>query len=417
MYRSGTSCVSKCIHEMGAFFGPDEDLFPADSYNPGGYYEIRELMHFNRKALGFFGMQHFRIEEIPEDWLEMPGATYLAEDLAELIQKTFDGQARWGWKEPQATVLLPIYRHVLNELDLDPVFVICVRNPLDVFGSQVTHSHLPAIGEAGVGLWLQYTLTALRSSRGASRMVIPYEDFLQDPKPYLLRLVELTPNWHPDAGAVENAMGTIHPEWRVNRIDEAKLAEWPAIVSEVLALGRACASDPEGFSAGAFDARIEQAWLGWKRTRTMVRTPAIPQGIFAVSEDLPEGKTTEMLYLPSGGWQILVAKIPPTSQPSVLIDLYQLPAVIWIRSAKVRGDSGSSEADLRSTVHGSLTEEGPVRRLVQWGWLPLQLMLPTAFEATEIEMEIYVQWNPYALEDVVNTLRGSVAHFWTGQAH
>ena len=36
-----------------------------------------------------------------------------------------------------------------------------------------------------MGLWLHYTLSALHESRGARRMVIHYESFLQDPKPFL----------------------------------------------------------------------------------------------------------------------------------------------------------------------------------------------------------------------------------------
>lgn len=412
MYRSGTSCVARCVHELGAYFGPESEHFPADEFNKGGYFEILEMMKLNRKALAFFGMQHFRIEPIPEDWQELPGANLLAEDLASILVKFFDRQDRWGWKEPQASVLLPVYRHVFATLNLEPTYVICVRSPLDVFGSQVTHSHLPAIGEAGVGLWLQYTLTALRESKGARRIVIPYEDFLARPEPYLRRIAEITPGWDPGDEATRRAASTVHPEWRTNNLGEAGLPEWPELVGTVLRLSRECGNNPEAFSKGEFDGRIEDAWQRWMRTQAMVRTSAIPQGIFAISEDGPSGKTTEHLYQPEGIWQTLTGSIPPTKAASVLVDIYQLPSVIWIRKAVAKGGGRVQDVEIRATVHGQITQEGPLRRLVQWGWLPLQVVLPLSFQAETLEFEVCIQWNVYAIEDVVNTLRQQASVLW-----
>ena len=173
MYRSGTSMVARCLTELGAYFGSQEAHFPTDQYNQGGYFEIVEMMELNRKVLGYFGMQHMRIEDIPDHWNSLPEADLLTEDVVAMMSKQFEGQPRWGFKEPQVTPLLPIYLVALRKLRLTPSFVICVRNPLDVLGTNM----LPRIGDGLLGLWLHWTLSALRFSRGYPRMVVPYESF------------------------------------------------------------------------------------------------------------------------------------------------------------------------------------------------------------------------------------------------
>lgn len=411
MYRSGTSMVARCLSEMGAYFGDQKDHFPTDQYNPGGYYEVLELMEVNRQALGFFGLQHLRVEEIPDHWPTLPDADAMTNEICQTVRKHFGGQSRWGFKEPQVTPLLPVYQEVFTTLGLDPLYVVCVRNPLDVMGTNM----LPKIGDGIVGVWLNSTLSALRWSRGKPRVVIPYESFLANPRPYLEAVAAMAPDWPLSEADFQQALSTVHPEWRTNKRDESGLAEWPAIVRDVLEVARACAADSKGFQEGAYDAKIDRLWEDWQHLHGMVKTRSIPHGRLTLMEQGDEAQKTEEWIVPTGGWQTVSVAIPTTKEPGLLMEVYQNPAVVWIRNAKLKGPSGEVPARISQTVHGELIDRGRELKLIQWGWFPLFLHLPTGFKPEVLEMEIYVQWNVYAVEDSVHHLRNAVSKFWQEQ--
>lgn len=408
MYRSGTSMVARCLTELGAYFGDKEGHFPTDRYNPGGYFEIVEMMELNRKVLGFFGMQHLRIEDIPAHWLSLPEADLLTEDLGVMVKKHFQGQSRWGFKEPQVTPLLPVYEQVFKNLDLSPTFVICVRNPLDVMGTNM----LPRIGAGLVGLWLHWTLSALKFSRGFPRMVVPYEVFLETPKPFLETAASLQTDWKPSEEQFLTSVSTVKPEWRTNRNDESLLENWPPLVKTVLKVARICAANPDEFIDGNYDPQIDRLWEEWQITRDMAKTRSIPHGKLTLMEQGEDPKREEVWVIPTDGWQTVSIKVPATRESGLLMEIYQNPAVIWIRNAYVKGNNGLVQANLSTTVHGSMSHHGTISKLVQWGWFPLFLHLPQDFVAKELEMDIYIQWNVYSVEDATHGLRNSVSRFW-----
>lgn len=408
MYRSGTSMVARCLSEMGAFFGDHKDHFPTDKYNPGGYFEILEVMETNRKVLGFFGMQHLRIEEIPAHWDQLPEANYLLEDLCQMMRKHFEGKDRWGFKEPQATPLMPVYDKVFPRLGLNPTFVICVRNPLDVMGT----SMLPRIGDGILGLWLHYTLTALVFSKGHPRVVVPYEDFLVRPGDYLHNVVKRVPDWRPTDDDFAKATATVRPDWRTNRNDESALKDFPPIVLQVLELARECAANPEEFNNGSYDDRIHGVWIEWQHLRDMVKTRAIPHGKLTLMEQNENPERTEEWVIPTDNWQKISVKVPPTREPGLLMEIYQNPSVIWIRNAVIKGQGREERAVISQTVHGDLSGDDEMKKLIQWGWFPLFLHLPSSLRAEELELEVYIQWNVYAVEDAVHRLRNNASQFW-----
>lgn|GEM_PF-1131562 len=407
MFRSGTSCVATCFQALGFYFGADADLFPADGFNQGGYFELKELMNLNRKVLGTLGMQHFRIEEIPADWQELPGMQPHLDAMGALLESKLGGRFLWGWKEPQTSVLMPLYREIFRWKALEPTYVICVRNPLAVTASQRSHSPLPHIGERVVGLWLHYTLSALRESKGSKRIVIHYDSFLEDPKPFLARTVQLLGSPAGMAEKIGTAALTVNLDWRHNRPDESGLRDWPELVKNVYDLAKRCANDFIGFSSGEYDAEVESYWSQWRQMREMVRSSALPTGQ-VITTWLESGRTKSesMAMVPTGTWQKLLVPVNAPSGSILRLDPYQTPCLFWIRSATLHGDR-DIPADLRPGRTGMLSLVGGLKRLVIWGPDPLLVYLPKEV-CTSLELEILVQTHTNALNEVVAALKGNL---------
>ena len=408
MFRSGTSCVATCFSKLGFYFGEGNELFPADDFNPGGYHELKDLMNLNRKILGAFGMRHFQVEEISENWLEIPGSIELVQELELLLKSRLGGKDNWGWKEPQTSVILPIYRHLFEQNGIDPTYVICVRNPLAVNSSQRSHSPLPPIGERVMGLWLHYTLSALRETRGSRRLVFHYESFLENPEKYLNHAVGLFDDKFSFANAISDAAATVRPDWQHFRATEDGLSDWPPLVSETYDLAKRCADEPERFQRGEFDEEIEMHWLKWRKMREMVKSSAIPTGRI-ITHWLEGGKslTAEIGVKPEGKWQRITVPISAPPGSVIHIDPYQTPSIVWIRSALVKHDTFSEPADLRPGRSGMLSPVNGLKRLVVWGPDPMILQLPPS-HVNELELEILIQSNPSVLADVISVLRANI---------
>ncbi len=408
MFRSGTSCVATCFKELGYYFGDEAEFFPADDFNPGGYQEIKDLMNLNRKILGTLGMQHFRIEEIPADWREIPGVMSQIDSIEAMLKSKLGGRIRWGWKEPQTSVLMPLYKQVFEANQVDPFYVICVRNPLAVCASQRTHSPLPHIGERVIGLWLHYTLSSLRETQGKRRLVIHYESFLQDPILFLSRASAFLETDAINETQLEAAAGKVRPEWQHNRPDEAELKGWPELVKDVYDLAKQCSQDPEGLLAGTYDQAVEAQWRRWRQMREMVKSSAIPTGrIISTWAELGRTRSREEGLVPTGSWQTV--KVPIEAPPGsiVRLDPYQTPCLLWIRRAVLNGPAASVPADLRPGRSGMLGPVEGMRRLVIWGPEPMLLQLPTN-NVYELEIEILIQSNANALAEVITVLKGNL---------
>ena len=408
MFRSGTSCVATCFSKLGFYFGEKSELFPPDEFNPGGYHELKDLMNLNRKILGVFGMRHFQVEEIPEGWEEIPGTLELVSDLEGLLKAHLGGRERWGWKEPQTSVILPLYRHLFTAQGIEPRYIICVRHPLAVNASQRTHSPLPPIGERVMGLWLHYTLSALHESRGARRMVIHYESFLQDPKPFLSHAFAMMDNLPATSDNFSEAAACVRREWQHFKHNEDELGQWPPLVASTYELAKRCAAAPSEFQSGLFDRDIESLWLQWRQMREMVKSSAMPTGrIITHWQERGKPLSAEIGIQPEGKWQTAIVPITAPPGTAVHIDPYQTPSIVWIRKAVVRNAESEAPADLRPGRSGMLSPVNGLKRLVIWGPDPMILNLP-AVKTSELELEILIQSNPHVLADVIGVLRANI---------
>ena len=156
MHRSGTSMVGELIHRWGAYGGDTNELKTSDISNPNGYWENLSLQQFNEEILASLGSNWLVPPPYEIEIKKKASDPNLREKALVLINKMQNGGNVWFWKDPRLSVLLPFWNQILT----DTIYIICVRNPLDIALSLNKKYGFPI--SASLLLWQRYMLCILR---------------------------------------------------------------------------------------------------------------------------------------------------------------------------------------------------------------------------------------------------------------
>lgn len=179
MHRSGTSVCMNLLQAMGVRL--DTDLIPGDANNEPGYFESRELIELNEGILRAIGASWHTLFSLamPGGWEDDPALVPAKKALRDLItRKLRSGSAPWGFKDPRATVLLPLYEQVFDECGLEPRYILCIRDPRAVAQSLKKRNQFPLL--LSELLWLDYTMPAIELAGKRLQAIIIYEKWFQD---------------------------------------------------------------------------------------------------------------------------------------------------------------------------------------------------------------------------------------------
>jgi hypothetical protein len=181
MARSGTSLLTNLLKVLGVDLG--NDLLPGNSGNEMGYWENEgiaytqdALMNHIAKDWGGWGFAYpFDI-----DWTRLPELRPFQEKLTSIVRaEIVRARGIWGFKDPRTSRLLPMWKQIFAELNLEPLYVLAVRDPAVVadsaaklFGLDPLHSEL---------LWAMNTLDAVRDAGGEVRVVVDYDRWFTSP--------------------------------------------------------------------------------------------------------------------------------------------------------------------------------------------------------------------------------------------
>lgn len=411
MYRSGTSITANALARLGAYMGDESAFFPTDSYNETGYFEHRDITKLNRRILASMSMTYHRLWPVPDDWKEWPRTEGLVKDIDKLFSKLYAGRKLWGWKDPMTSVVMPFYREFLQRRNLRAHHVICVRNPLDVVPSlNDVFTQEPLLGFLPYGLWLHYTLSALRETRSENRTVVLYRDLIEDPRKTLDRIVNSIEGWSPDETAWAEACGSIRPELCHRSSGASDLETYPSILGRTFALCEAAARDTLGLRAGGFDSTLDELWIEFCQLREMTGELSLPYGKLGFRDaNSPQAPPSESKYLPTRHWQSLRIPVnfPPGTQCHLAV--YQLPSVVWIRNAVWRQGDKEISANLTAGPNGNLETVGQTRRLSVFGMHPDQLSVrtPPGDVSLEFEIEFLIETDYFIAIEIVRLLRAA----------
>lgn len=420
MVRSGTSCVATALAELGFFMGEESELLPANEFNVGGYWEIQDVMRLNDRLLSAFGMNYYQADRLPASWMEMPESSALVGEIRRMLHAKFEGKSKWGWKEPSTTILLPLYKAALKEEGITPRYAICVRHPLGVVASQLKrHAGIRGVDEGPesgvfpvtdrtVGLWMHYTLSALKETQGEFRQVFSYEHFLNDPEPYLKLITRGHPAGEPGEKEMVAAVASARPDWNHSR-ETMGLSGWPPIVGRIYDLCLRADKDPDGLNAGAFDGDIDELWDEVGTTARMIKPIMLPAGQMILT--WKNGQTpgqAQAGYSPSDGWQTVRVTASAPAGTAVYVDPYQMACQIWIRKMVWKSKGQEKQAVLRVGPYAHMDTVEGVQRVTIFGPNPLAVQAPLEGGTAEFEMEFMMRSGPSVMADVAGIMRAKL---------
>ena len=257
MHRSGTSMVTKFLHECGLYLGPDDDLMPPAEENPEGFWENLTFVDVNEEILNQLGGGWDCPPPAPADWTGGRLAPLVAR--AETILEHFAGREPWGWKDPRSSLTLPFWKAMLPGLRV----VAVVRHPLEVALSLRQRNGFSYA--LGLTLWQITYGRIIEATTGDDRILTHYDASFGDPAPEVRRLLDFLGMQVPDdtIAALGSARGLRHHRLTTQDLFDAGVSD------EVIELYRSLCAE-----AGWSDIYGERSTVG--RTPTTQVEDAAP---------------------------------------------------------------------------------------------------------------------------------------------
>jgi hypothetical protein len=185
MHRSGTSALAGLLCQQG--FHAPQQLDGGDAHNPTGYWEPREIRAFHNTLM----------EGAQSSWEDpllpvLPWHPQHREKALAGMERALDAdfpvadpQAVALIRDPRQCRLLPLWNALFAQRPFQVGVVLVVRQPEAVAASLVSRDQLPL--ERALLLGLSYTLEAEREMRHLPRLVLSYEQLLQEPETVVQR--------------------------------------------------------------------------------------------------------------------------------------------------------------------------------------------------------------------------------------
>ncbi len=177
MHRSGTSALSGVLQLAGLDLGK-KIMRPLED-NPKGFFENEIITLLNEKILDDLYAKWNDTLFIPENWWENEIFDKYKSQISNIIISEFESDKDILIKDPRISILLPLYLEVLQKQNIKPVFLISIRNPMEIVSSLLKRNNLSP--EKTLLLCMDYLLKSEYYSRLYPRLFLYYPDFLKNP--------------------------------------------------------------------------------------------------------------------------------------------------------------------------------------------------------------------------------------------
>jgi len=238
MHRSGTSAVTRSINLLGAYLGENSDFETPLIDNPSGYWERSDIVNFDGRLLDQLKITWDTIAPLPNNWHELDEIKPLKNELIEFIKDIFSNHHLWAWKDPRLSLLLPIWKCVLNEMGINFSVIFVLRNPIDVAKSLKKRDGFSF--DKSFGIWFNYNISAFHNLSDLQPIFIHYDRLVDNWEAELRRCSsDLKIPWPKNDSQLKKKLDHfIRPELRhsVSGIDDLKRANPPEPVVELYSL-------------------------------------------------------------------------------------------------------------------------------------------------------------------------------------
>lgn len=204
MHRSGTSMLAGTIAALGSA-GPKRPL-RADGNNPRGYWESTPLNFANDELLAAAASSWHDWRPLNPQWLQSLAAERHRHKIKAILASEYGDEPLFFVKDPRICRFVPFMSSILAEMEVEPVALLPLRNPLEVAYSLQRRDGLPLA--KSLLLWLRHVLDAEFHSRHMPRHFMRHEQFLIDWRHHVERAAEKTGIvWPAPSDLVEAEIG------------------------------------------------------------------------------------------------------------------------------------------------------------------------------------------------------------------
>ena len=176
MHRSGTSAMARLLSLSGATL-PERVMDPGPD-NPLGYWEPWEMVALDDEILEAVDSRWDNVFAVKDNDRAWAARGRFLDKAKDFLTHNFGDQDLLVMKDPRSSILAGFWRQALDEIAVDPVYVIMVRHPLEVADSLLARNGSPRA--KSLLLWTSYMLAVERDTRDAPRIFVTYSDMLND---------------------------------------------------------------------------------------------------------------------------------------------------------------------------------------------------------------------------------------------
>jgi hypothetical protein len=176
MHRSGTSALALALGLLGVEL--PRSRMGGDQWNAAGYAESLAFYSLNERILSAAGTKWDDWREINPNWHLLPAAVELRKEAVSTLESEYDAARPFIIKDPRICRLTRFWTDVFQEAGVTPVFVLPIRNPMEVAASlhhrdgiEPWLSHL---------LWMRHVIDAEHATRGEPRVFTSYDGLMAD---------------------------------------------------------------------------------------------------------------------------------------------------------------------------------------------------------------------------------------------
>jgi glycosyltransferase involved in cell wall biosynthesis len=195
MHRSGTSALAGAICALGAA-APKKTLMGPHPCNQKGLFEAFDLAQAHDEFLKAAGSFWHDWRKLDLQWASSKAAAPHFERIRTVIVDEFGDEPLIVLKDPRICRFVPYTLSILDDLNVRPVAVLPVRNPLEVALSLQQRDNFDV--PKSIMLWLRHVLDAEYYSRSLRRYFVSFDGLLQDWRRHVDRIAEQTGIAWPD---------------------------------------------------------------------------------------------------------------------------------------------------------------------------------------------------------------------------
>jgi GT2 family glycosyltransferase len=281
-HRSGTSMLTRLLHECGLFLGPESELMPAQTDNPDGFWEHLRFVALNDEVLNTLGGAWDLPPRLDEDFSDAR-LDPLRMKAKQLIEE-FNSAGVWGWKDPRNSLTLPFWKSVLPGLKT----IVVVRNPLEAASSMNKRNGLSC--PFGLRLWEIYNRRILSATTIVERLMTRYDSFFENPEKELSRIANFLglPSDEVNRAAALVARRRRHTHFTTEQLIDADVSP------EVVDLYRTLIAEADGGDTDALAGTDSSAKKGTKSEGSDL----LPGAINRLDAPVPAGETMRRTEAP-----------------------------------------------------------------------------------------------------------------------